>query len=108
MAIAIGLEMSESEFAEWNRAAQLRRLPLDSWIRAIVNGELVRKAAAAGEPVPPRVTTFARLKDDYNPLRDCEYCGLPVAGDSTARRRYCSDNCRVYAFRARRRQNATT
>jgi hypothetical protein len=102
MAIAIGLEIGESEFAEWNRAAQLRRLPLDTWVRAIVNSELIRKAAAADEPAPPRVVTSARLVDDYNPLRDCEYCGFPIAGDSSARRRYCGDRCRVYAFRARR------
>jgi hypothetical protein len=95
--------MSRSEFDQWNRAAQLRRLPLDSWVRAVVNAELARKAAAADEPPPPRVTASARLIDDYNPLRDCEYCGFPVAGDSSARRRYCSDRCRVYAFRARRR-----
>jgi predicted nucleic acid-binding Zn ribbon protein len=108
MAIAIGLEISESEFAEWNRAAQLRRLQLDSWLRAIVNNEIARRAATPGKPVPPRVASFARLKDDYNPLRDCEYCGWPIAGDSSARRRYCSDKCRVYAFRARRRKAATT
>ena len=34
--------------------------------------------------------------------KECEHCGL-VARDVTVRRKYCSENCRMAAYRARKK-----
>jgi hypothetical protein len=51
--VTIGVEAERLEFETWNRAAALRRAPMESWIRKALN-EAAEADEARGCPLPLR------------------------------------------------------
>jgi hypothetical protein len=107
----IPVQVSEAEFARWNAAAQRKRMSVDAWVRTTINEYLRAAAGADGprraanseqEPAHRRSRPLA-WDDEVDDLRECEYCGWWLDLDATRRKRYCSDTCRIRAWRFRRR-----
>lgn len=102
--IEVSIRVSEEEFAAWNRRALRTDTDLSGWVRAIVN-----LALAEPTPRPPRSTApiaLALHRLDEEPPYSCEYCGFDFDFTATMRRRFCSDLCRVKAWRLRKRLGA--
>jgi hypothetical protein len=78
-----------------------------TWIRTKVLQEPNRPAAR--EPFRDiRNSGQGLIGDDLRDLpTHCEYCGFPLrAVNMTRRKRFCSDTCRVTAWRLKRRRAA--
>jgi hypothetical protein len=71
---------------------------VDEWATGIIE-----KVIAAEEPgkVNPVLHDMARPERLQLPTRHCKYCGEELKQLATARRAYCSDLCRVRAWRLR-------
>src|SRR5687768_3047005 len=97
--IEVGVRVLEEEFLAWNRAALKADLDLGAWVRMVVNHRLAPKPTS--EAAPPRPRALHWLEDD--PRDQCEYCGWSLDVTATRRKRYCRDECRVRAWRLRKR-----
>jgi hypothetical protein len=106
LAYKVELFLTEEEWLDWNRAALNSKRELPSWVRMVVN------AARAAPPAPrkrPNVvyrTDALVWADEESRPTNCEYCGSTLDWAWTRRRRFCADECRVRAWRARKRQAA--
>jgi hypothetical protein len=102
--IEIPVRVSEEEFVAWSRRALQTKSELPAWVRTVVN-----HALAAPTPRKPRPT--ARTGSALHWLDDehayaCDYCGFDLDYTATRRKRFCSDVCRVRAWRVRKRLGA--
>lgn len=101
----VELYLPNEEWLEWNRAAQKARIDLPAWIRTVVN------AARAGPALIRESSSRAsrealHWEDEAGYANHCGYCGFFLDFTATRRKRYCSDSCRVRAWRVRKRQEA--
>jgi hypothetical protein len=89
----------EAEFFEWNRAAQQAGMDLSTWLRTLVNDRHspIERVAESPEPVAP-----LQWRDERE-WPSCEYCGHYLDFTATRRKRFCSDVCRVKAWRFQKR-----
>jgi ferredoxin len=92
----ITVTVSDSEHSRWAKEARHHELPLGAWIRRTVR--LVLETEIEGT-----TTITGRPKRLSAALMRCELCGRGL-GSSTVRRRFCSDVCRVKAWRAKQRR----
>jgi hypothetical protein len=103
--IDVVLKLSEEEFLDWNRAAQRAKTDLPAWVVETVRSH---RAAASAQPARRRLRdqppALSWLEDD--PPMWCEYCGDSLDFTATRRKRFCSDICRVRAWRFNNRQAA--
>jgi hypothetical protein len=100
--IEVSVRVSEAEFLAWNRAAFKARYELEDWLRIVVNEKLRQRAPRSSpRPEPARRRPLEPLEDE--PPYQCEYCGWMFDFTATRRKRYCSDDCRVKAWRLRKR-----
>ena len=91
------LALPASELGRWEDAALRQKLSLTEWVRRVSN-----YAAATGLGGDAE-TTLGRISM-ASLITRCAWCEDELPGDATIRRIYCSDACRVLAWRARRRQ----
>lgn len=95
--IAIPLDATPDELKMWGRAAALARLELDEWVhRALADASAAPRTAV----VSPSTASASLVP--LGTWRPCIQCGRPLPLGSTARRRTCSDACRLRAYRRRR------
>jgi hypothetical protein len=99
--VDVPLSIPEEEFLAWNRAAFKTRNDLHSWVRMVVNRALASPTPRPGARSVEHPQALHWLDDD--PHRPCEYCGLRLDFTATRRKRFCSDVCRVNAWRLRKR-----
>jgi hypothetical protein len=91
------LELADEEHARWLREAEHHRIPLPGWVKRVVRFTLEARTTEA--------TIAGRPKRLVSAVMSCQECGVGLGGSApTARLRYCSDYCRVKAWRRRRRQ----
>jgi hypothetical protein len=109
--VEISLLIPEAEFLAWSRIAERHRSDLPAWIRTVVNHHIetpvARPTSTTRAPSALGAPTLYRLDQATQPSA-CEYCGLQLPFDATRRRRYCSDECRVRAWRYRTRTRRKT
>jgi hypothetical protein len=92
------LEVPEEELERWEAEAKHRGVTVESWARRMLR--FVLEAEIEGETT---VTLERQRRLDSEAFR-CAYCGGPFGTrNATLRRRYCSDVCRVRAWRQRSR-----
>jgi hypothetical protein len=99
----VELYLPHEEWLNWNRAAEKARSDLPAWIRTVVNAARVARA-------PSRKTSSRAQReslhweDEAGYAAACGYCGHPLDYTATRRKQYCSDPCRVRAWRVRARR----
>lgn len=100
--LVLSVLVSEAEFIDWNRAAERSGGDLSTWVRALVNARLaapiqpVERSPAVGRKTP------LHWRDERG-WPSCEYCGFDLDFRATRRKRFCSDVCRVKAWRFQKR-----
>jgi hypothetical protein len=99
--MSITCVVPESELRLWNAEARKRGYTTAEWIRRMGN-LVVGTGVAAGLEAPVGVLAMAAMIDQ------CQWCRADLPGDATIRRRYCSDLCRVAAWRARRKHTGAS
>lgn len=95
--VRVELTVPASELSRWSKEARRQQLRTEDWVRRLAN-----LALAAG--LSSDVTT-AGERAMVDLMTSCVWCSADLPGDSTIRRMYCSDRCRVLAWRDRRRSN---
>jgi hypothetical protein len=101
----VELYLPHEEWLDWNRAAQKAGSDLPSWIRTVVNA--AQAAPAPSRKASPRARSEAlHWDDEAGYAAACGYCGFPLEFTATRRKQYCSDECRVRAWRVRKRREA--
>lgn len=96
---SISVRVSRDEYETWVGHAQTRGIPVAEWVYRAVR--LVLEA-----DLPGTTTITGRPKRLLSRAVKCHWCGAGFEGAATRRRRYCSDVCRVRAWRARTRSSA--
>lgn len=91
----------EPELKGWDAEARRLGESIEDWIRRMGNF-VVATGLSDGSETPLGRATLSSL------MSRCHYCEEDLPGLSTVRRRYCSDICRVQAWRARRRAASRT
>jgi hypothetical protein len=91
----VTLTISDLEYARWKAEASHHQLVLGVWIRRAVR--LVFETEIEGS-----ITITGRPKRLSAVVVKCEWCGGGL-GSATVRKRFCSDPCRVKAWRVRKR-----
>ena len=104
--VEILLRVPEPEFFDWNRAAFHAETDLQTWVRRVVNHHLAVPAPRAGNRPLPNQPDALHWRDDEDIRMSCEYCGFDLDFTATRRKRFCSDVCRVRAWRLRKRSSA--
>src|SRR5437660_1125700 len=94
----VAIMLEEGEHRRWVAAAGRAGQPVDRWVRDLINR--VVDAERAGR----RVAVMRELIPPTPPQepRKCEVCGQALSARATSRRLYCSDACRVRAWRRRK------
>jgi hypothetical protein len=96
------IEVPEEELERWEAEAKHRGIQVESWARRMLR--FVLEAEVAGETT----VTLGRQRRLAAEAFKCMWCGGPLGTrTATLRRRYCSDVCRVRAWRYRRQHNGT-
>jgi hypothetical protein len=101
--VEISLRVPESEFFDWNRAALRASSDLQVWVRDVVNHHIATPAPRVEDRTLPNHTEPLHWLDDDAVRMYCEYCGFDLDFTATRRKRFCSDICRVRAWRLRKR-----
>jgi hypothetical protein len=97
MAVPLTLQVPDNEFRRWEAEALHFGIPVADWASRAVTLVLDTE-------IPGTETLARKPKRLSSAVMKCKKCGGPLGGDPpTLRRRYCSDICRVRAWRARRR-----
>ena len=100
MTVRIGLP--EFEFQRWETEAQRQNLTVDEWLRRV--GNFVLDAEVEGT----KVISTGRRRMLASIAMKCAWCGDGLGVDRSLRKKYCSDNCRVLAWRMRKRLAAAS
>jgi predicted nucleic acid-binding Zn ribbon protein len=95
--VRVQIRVPPTEFQRWTDHAERERLELDHWLRRIVN--FVLDAEIDGT----KSVTLGHQRRLITEVRKCVWCGRALPPPIDVRKRYCSDSCRVRAWRARRR-----
>lgn len=103
----VELYLPREEWLDWNRAAQKAQSDLPNWIRTVVNAARVARAPTP-KPTPRARRAPLEWEDEAGYAADCGYCGMPLEYTATRRKQYCSDRCRVRAWRVRKRRLRNT
>jgi hypothetical protein len=101
-AVDVTLRVPEREFFDWNRAALREKIDLQTWMRGVLNHHVATPAPRPSRDTPTRQPVALHWHDEDRPT-SCEYCGFDLDYTATRRKRFCSDLCRVRAWRVRRR-----
>jgi hypothetical protein len=95
----IKIELDDDRYRRWVIAAGRSNTPaVEEWVSSLIDRVIAAEAPGRRNPVLHEL--------DPPPLpevRSCQLCGSPLAADTTLRRTYCSDLCRVRAWRRKRR-----
>jgi hypothetical protein len=105
--VEVSLRLSEAEFVGWSRAAAKSNTDLPSWIRTIISDHVARPTPHAETAGPAGGPEALHWLDGSDIFRACEFCGSGLAFTATRRRRFCSDECRLRAWRLRVRSAAS-
>jgi hypothetical protein len=100
--VELSVFVSEAEFVDWNRAAERAGADLSTWVRTLVNARLVAPIQPVERSPAARPGTPLRWLDEGG-WRSCEYCGDYLDFTATRRKRFCSEVCRVKAWRFHKR-----
>jgi hypothetical protein len=100
--VDVALKVLEREFYDWNRAALGGGTDFQSWVRGVVNHHLANPAQSPSKGRSTERPVALHWFDEDRPA-SCEYCGFYLDSTSTRRKRFCSDVCRVRAWRVRKR-----
>jgi hypothetical protein len=88
--------VDDEEYAAWKAEADRYELPVGDWalrvIRYMLETDSMRR--------PPSIN--GRRRPLASEAMDCLWCGQALPKPFTVRRRYCSDRCRVEAWRSNR------
>jgi hypothetical protein len=95
----IRLSLDDMERARWQHEAERYDLPLDAWVIRVVRHMLDMQRKQMGPSVRGRPWSAA------GEAALCRWCGRVLPTWVTVRRRYCSDVCRVQAWRSRQGTN---
>jgi hypothetical protein len=95
--VVVEVSVPVSEYEVWYDEARRRQLPVGDWLRIL--GNFALDAEVEGE----RVASLGRRRLLAEVAMDCVFCGKALGYQRTARKRYCSDACRVGAWRMRLR-----
>jgi hypothetical protein len=95
--IVVEVAVPPSEHLRWAAEAERRGVELGEWLRLQANFAL--DAEVEGE----RRASLGRRRLLAEIAFDCVNCGRPLDRSRSVRKRYCSDQCRVAAWRMRRR-----
>jgi hypothetical protein len=98
----VELRLQREEWLDWNRAAQKAGLSLPDWIHTRVNAARAKGTPASKAALYTEIEALA-WEDEASYALNCGYCGGRLYAE-TRRRRYCSDRCRVRAWRVRKRR----
>jgi hypothetical protein len=94
---AIKIVLEEAQYRRLVALAGRRQKSVDQWV-----SEIVERVIAAEQPgkINAELNALERpiLRVDP-PQRPCKFCGQPLDRQATTRRAYCSDVCRVRAWR---------
>jgi hypothetical protein len=94
----VKVSVPDSEYERWEAEAQRRQMrDVGKWLRVLANFAI--DAEVEGEPV----ASLGRRRHLAEVAMRCVTCGAPLGYLRSARKRYCSDACRVAAWRQRRR-----
>jgi hypothetical protein len=87
----------EAEHAKWAAEAKRRGMTVERWLRTVAN--FVIAAEVEGESVG----SLGRRRMLADVAMTCALCGRALGSSRTIRKQYCSDECRVAAWRMRQR-----
>jgi len=96
------IEVPEKELERWEAEAKHRGVRVESWARRMLR--FVLEAEVEGETT----VSLGRQRRLASEAFKCLWCGGPFGTPTaTARRRYCSDVCRVRAWRFRQHHDGS-
>ena len=94
----VTLTVPDAEYDAWQNEARHHRVPVADWIRRALR--LVLESEIQGT-----TTITGGRKRLSSAVMKCEWCGGGLGvSNPTLRRRFCSDPCRVKAWRTRKRR----
>ena len=97
-ATTVGVDLNSAEMRAWGRAATVAGVLLGDWIRAVVNQALIDEEFR----LAVEAERFRLPQRPRRVPRPCWWCGADLPLGATRRRRYCTAECRVRAWRAER------
>jgi hypothetical protein len=95
--MGVGVEVPTREFNRWNKQAQAEHLDLPDWMRTTLNRYVAEREEMRNLGAQP-----VRSAGSEALALHCDWCGIRIP-TGTVRRRFCTDRCRVSAWRAARR-----
>jgi hypothetical protein len=98
--IVVNVSVPPSEYERWKAEADHRQIEVGDWLRLQANFAL--DAEVEGE----RRASLGRRRVLAEVALDCVTCGRALGQNRSIRKRYCSDACRVAAWRMRQRTAA--
>ena len=93
----IEIAVPEADHAKWAAEAERRGMTIERWLRTVAN--FIIAAEVEGE----RVGSLGRRRMLADVAMTCALCGREFDSSRTIRKQYCSDECRVAAWRMRQR-----
>lgn len=95
--VSVQVSVPASEYDRWAAEAKRRDLSVERWLRTVAN--FVIAAEVEGE----RAASLGRRRLLSSVAMTCALCGGGLGQSRTIRKLYCSDECRVAAWRMRQR-----
>jgi hypothetical protein len=105
--VTIEILLPQDEWLDWNRAAVRAKSDLPNWVRMVVNTAQTPRDVPRRRRAPRETPEPLHWEDEMAYERRCGYCGVLFDYDVTRRKRYCSDVCRVRAWRVRKRRDTS-
>jgi hypothetical protein len=97
--IRIEVAVPEADHVKWAAEAERRGMTVERWLQTVAN--FVIAAEVEGE----RVGSLGRRRMLADVAMTCALCGSELSPSRTIRKQYCSDECRVAAWRMRQRSD---
>jgi hypothetical protein len=100
--VTVRIGVPESEFERWETEARRQNMTVDEWLRRVSNFVLDAEVEGA------KVISTGRQRMLASIAVKCAWCGDGLGVNRSIRKKYCSDNCRVLAWRMRKRLEAAS
>jgi hypothetical protein len=98
--LRIQLSVPASEYDTWSAEAERRGLSVEHWLRTVANFVIAAEVEGEGR------ASLGRRRMLSSVAITCAFCGQGLGQSRTIRKRYCSAECRVAAWRMRQRPTA--
>jgi hypothetical protein len=95
--VEVTVSVPLSEYESWEAQAKRYGMPVAEWLRRVGNFVLAAEVEGTREVTTGRRRMLAAV------AMKCAWCGGGLGTDRSIRRIYCTDSCRVLAWRMRQR-----